>query len=107
MTLVASDVRRPGEPLTAGARPLRSVPARSVPPRPSQAVSGDGPRFRRWLLGSTFYSLTLGYGTPRSFFAVAPDTWPGDQAIGQETGAPFRARLENGAIAVAPRPLRR
>ena len=30
-----------------------------------------------------------------------------DQATGQASGAPFRARLENGAIAVAPRPFRR
>jgi uncharacterized heparinase superfamily protein len=76
MTLVASETRRPGEPLVAGSRPIRSVPA-----RPSAA--GEGREFGRWFLGSSLYSLTLGYGTPRSFFAVAPDSWPGDTAIGQ------------------------
>jgi len=76
MTLVASETRRPGEPLVAGSRPIRSVPA-----RPSTA--GEGREFGRWFLGSSLYSLTLGYGTPRSFFAVAPDAWPGDTASGQ------------------------
>ncbi|MGD9881786.1 MAG: heparinase II/III family protein, partial [Reyranella sp.] len=37
---------------------------------------------RRWLLGSRLYSMTLGYGSPSTFFAVAPDNWPGDPAIG-------------------------
>src|SRR5260370_402247 len=83
MTLVASDMRRSGEPLTAGARPIRSVPARSSPARSAKAVAGEGGKFGRWLLASRLYSLTLGYGTPKSFFAVAPDTWPGDQATGQ------------------------
>ena len=78
MTLVASDMRRPGEPLTAGARPIRSVPN-----RPAKAAAGESGKFGRWLLASRLYSLTLGYGTPKSFFAVAPDTWPGDQATGQ------------------------
>ena len=78
MTLVASDMRRPGEPLTAGARPIRSVPN-----RPAKAAAGESGKFGRWLLASRLYSLTLGYGTPKSFFAVAPDTWPGDQASGQ------------------------
>ena len=77
MTLVASDMRRPGEPLTAGARPIRSVPS-----RPAKVV-GESGKFSRWLFASRLYSLTLGYGTPRSFFAVAPDTWPGDPATGQ------------------------
>jgi uncharacterized heparinase superfamily protein len=83
MTLVASDMRRPGEPLTAGARPIRSVPARSSPARSAKAVAGESGKFGRWLLASRLYSLTLGYGTPKSFFAVAPDTWPGDSATGQ------------------------
>ena len=78
MTLVASETRRPGEPLVAGSRPIRSVPARS-----SGAKSEEGRTFGRWLLGSALYSLTLGYGTPRSFFAVAADNWPGDSALGQ------------------------
>ena len=45
----------------------------------------------RWLLGSSIYALTLGRRAPRSFFAVAPDQWPGDPAAGQ--------RLLNGAFA--------
>jgi hypothetical protein len=83
MTLVASDMRRPGEPLTAGARPLRSVPSRQSPARSAKSAAGESGKFRRWLLASRLYSLTLGYGTPESFFAVAPDTWPGDLATGQ------------------------
>ncbi len=78
MTFVARDIRRPGDPLVAGARPIRSVPARTA-----KAAGGESRQFGRWLLGSRLYSLTLGYGTPRSFFAVAPDSWPGDSAIGQ------------------------
>lgn len=62
----------------AGTRPIRSVPA-----RPSGAAGGEGRRFGRWFLGSALYSLTLGYGTPRSFFAVAADNWPGDLVLGQ------------------------
>ena len=37
----------------------------------------------RWFLGSSIYALSLGRGMPRSFFAVAPDNWPGDPAAGQ------------------------
>src|SRR5260370_12994635 len=80
MTLVASDMRRSGEPLTAGARPIRSVPARSSPARSAKAAAGEGGKFGRWLLASRLYSLTLGYATPKSFFAVAPDPWPGAPA---------------------------
>jgi uncharacterized heparinase superfamily protein len=105
MTLVASDARRPGEPLTAGARPPRSGPFRSVRLRsgsahaPKPAV-GERRQFGRWLLGSRLYSLTLGYGTPRSFFAVAPDTWPGDPAVGQRLLAgELLARGSAGAVA--------
>jgi len=75
MTLVASDVRRSGQPLVAGARPPRSNPAR--------AIAGQGRGLGPWLLESGLYSLTLGYRSPRSFFAVAPDSWPGDPAAGQ------------------------
>ena len=75
-------MRRSGEPLTAGARPIRSVPSRPSSTRSSKAAPGEGGKFGRWLLASRLYSLTLGYGTPKSFFAVAPDTWPGDPAIG-------------------------
>jgi uncharacterized heparinase superfamily protein len=35
------------------------------------------------MLGSPLYSLTLGHRSPKSFFAVAPDPWPGDPALGQ------------------------
>jgi uncharacterized heparinase superfamily protein len=77
MTLVA-DTRRPGEPLVSGARPIRSVPT-----RPSAAAKGERRAFGRWLLGSSLYSLTLGQATPRSFFAVAADSWPGDPVLGQ------------------------
>jgi len=95
MTLVASDVRRPGEPLVAGTRPPRSVPA-----RPSKASGGDSRGFGRWLLESGLYSLTLGYGSPRSFFAVAPDSWPGDSAAGQRLMAgELLARGSAGAVA--------
>jgi len=81
MTLVASDARRSGEPLVAGPRPTRSFFSRAL------AVSGSalGQRlsFGRWLLGSPLYSLTVGYGAPRSFFAVSPDPWPGDSTKGR------------------------
>ena len=61
MTLVASETRRPGEPLVPGSRPIRSVPARS------SGASAEGREFGRWFLGSALYSLTLGYGSSRSF----------------------------------------
>jgi len=38
--------------------------------------------FGRWLLGSAFYALSLGRRSPKSFFAVAPDPWPGDAVVG-------------------------
>lgn len=57
MTLVATD-----------SRPIRSTAARMAAPRPSLA---------EWLLRSPLYALTLGYRTPKSFFAVSPDSWPG------------------------------
>ncbi|MFO1085167.1 MAG: heparinase II/III family protein [Reyranellaceae bacterium] len=100
MTLVASDVRRPGDPLVAGERPLRSAPpvrrAKASPEAPA-----DEPRaFRRWLLGSRLYSMTLGYGSPSTFFAVAPDNWPGDPAIGHRLLAgELQARGHVGSVA--------
>jgi uncharacterized heparinase superfamily protein len=95
MTLVASDVRRPGEPLVAGTRTPRSVPA-----RPIKAKGGENRGFGRWLLESGLYSLTLGYSSPRSFFAVAPDSWPGDPAIGQRLiMGELLARGSAGAVA--------
>lgn len=93
MTLVASETRRPGEPLVPGARPIRSVPARS------SGASAEGRAFGRWFLGSALYSLTLGYGSPRSFFAVAPDSWPGDTALGQRLlGGEFAAHGSAGPV---------
>ena len=74
MTLVASDTRRGGDGLVAGARPPRS--ADSTP-------AGNSRRLVRWLLAQPLYSLTLGYRAPRSFFAVAPDSWPGDATEGR------------------------
>jgi uncharacterized heparinase superfamily protein len=47
------------------------------------ALLAGRPLLGRWLLGSPLYSLTVGYGTPRSFFAVSPDPWPGDTARGR------------------------
>src|SRR5262245_61671312 len=79
MTLVASDMRRTAAPLVAGARPVRSTPPHAA----KKPATADSRTWRRWLLASRFYSLTLGYGSPRSFFAVAPDAWPGNAAIGQ------------------------
>jgi uncharacterized heparinase superfamily protein len=73
MTLVA-DSRRSGDPLVAGSRPVRSTLAEPGTPVPLP--------FGRWLLGSPFYSLTLGRRSPRTFFAVAPDPWPGDSVVG-------------------------
>jgi uncharacterized heparinase superfamily protein len=94
MTLVASDARRPGEPMPAARRA-------ATDPRPVRAPVrrlGHGPA--HWLLESGLYSLTLGYGSPRSFFAVAPDPWPGDPALGQRLIAgEFLARGNAGAVA--------
>ena len=82
MTLVASE-RRPGEPLVPGARPIRSVQARPTAKSAAKSTAKQSRRFGRWFLGSSLYSLTLGYNSPQSFFAVAPDGWPGDPALGQ------------------------
>ncbi|HYI04086.1 MAG TPA: hypothetical protein VD858_04315, partial [Reyranella sp.] len=79
----------------AGTRPSRSVPA-----RPAKAARGESRGFGRWLLESGLYSLTLGYASPRSFFAVAPDSWPGDPAIGQRLMlGELLARGSAGAVA--------
>jgi uncharacterized heparinase superfamily protein len=96
MTLVASDMRRPGEPFVAGARPVRSTPGRPPP----KATARESRKWGRWLLGSRLYSLTLGYGTPKSFFAVAPDSWPGDPVTGQRLlMGELLARGSAGAVA--------
>jgi uncharacterized heparinase superfamily protein len=66
MTLIASD-----------SRPIRSALARAP-------GAGDANHsFGRWLLASPLYALTLSHRRPRSFFAVAPDTWPGDGVQGR------------------------
>jgi uncharacterized heparinase superfamily protein len=55
----------------------------------------------RWLLGSSIYALTLGQRVPRSFFAVAPDQWPGDAAAGQRLlHGEFAAHGTLGAVAL-------
>lgn len=90
-------MRRPGEPLTAGTRAPRS-PAGG--PTKTRSRKADGRGFGLWLLESSLYSLTLGYATPRSFFAVAPDSWPGDAAIGQRLiMGELLARGSAGAVA--------
>ena len=96
MTLVASDMRRTAAPLVAGARPVRSTPPHAA----KKPATADSRTWRRWLLASRLYSLTLGYGSPRSFFAVAPDAWPGNAAIGQRLLlGEFLARGAAGAVA--------
>ena len=74
MTLVASDTRRGGDGLAAGPRPIRSA---------DNDLAGTPRRVGRWLLGQPLYSLTLGFRAPQSFFAVAPDSWPGDGTEGR------------------------
>lgn len=83
MTLVASDTRRPGESLVPGARPIRSVQGRPTAKSAAKSAVKESRRVGRWFLGSSLYSLTLGYNAPQSFFAVAPDGWLGDPALGQ------------------------
>jgi uncharacterized heparinase superfamily protein len=76
MTFVASGPRL-GNSVVADPRPTRPALARPV------ADESALRPFKRWLLSSGFYSLTLGHRGPKSFFAVAPDPWPGDAANGQ------------------------
>ena len=96
MTLVATDARRSGEPLVAGSRPARSTPSHAG--RPAAAPGPRRPLALRFLQ-SGLYSLTLGYASPRSFFAVAPDTWPGDPAIGQRlVGGELLTRYGLGSV---------
>ena len=61
---------------------MRSTPAIRRTKASLEAPTGEPHALRRWLLGSRLYSMTLGYGSPSTFFAVAPDNWPGDPAIG-------------------------
>lgn len=58
MTLVATD-----------SRPIRSAAAKPASTRQPLSL---------WLLRSPLYALTLGYRTPKSFFALSPDSWPGN-----------------------------
>ena len=83
--------------MVPGARTIRSVPVR---PSAQKSATAERQRLGRWLLGSALYSLTLGYGTPRSFFAVAPDTWPGDPALGQRLlmAGEFTAAGSSGTV---------
>ena len=94
MTLVASDNPRSGEPLVADSRPTRSTAAQA--PGLADTLS----RIARAIMGAPYHLLTLGHGTPGTFFAIAPDSWPGDAVSGQRllAGA-FVAAGESGAIA--------
>ncbi|WP_210328692.1 hypothetical protein, partial [Campylobacter sp. 2018MI34] len=60
--------------MTAGSRPISSSTAQPIPP--------ERLPFSGWLLRSGLYSMTLGGRSPRTFFAVAPDSWPGDAVVG-------------------------
>jgi len=98
----------------AGTRPTRSTPARPTSARPTSARSstarsilaraarvatGDRRPLVLRFLQSSLYSLTLGYVSPRSFFAVAPDTWPGDPALGQRlVGGELLTRSGVGSV---------
>lgn len=48
----------------------------------AQPASPERLPFGGWLMGAALYSLTLGRRSPHSFFAVAPDPWPGDAVVG-------------------------
>jgi uncharacterized heparinase superfamily protein len=79
----------------AGSRPIRSSSAQA---------DGFTDRLVRWgrtLVVAPVHLLALGHGTPGSFFAVAPDPWPGDAVSGQRllSGA-FAAGGETGSIAL-------
>ena len=77
--------------MVAGSRPIRSSTAQPVP--------AERLPFSGWLLGSALYSLTLGRRSPRSFFAVAPDPWPGDAVVGMRLVAgELMAHGEVGAV---------
>lgn len=77
----------------AGSRPIRSS---------ATQAPGLTDKLARWghtLVMAPFHLLALGHGTPGSFFAVAPDPWPGDAVSGQRllSGA-FAAGGETGSI---------
>jgi uncharacterized heparinase superfamily protein len=95
MTFVASGPRL-RSPVVADSRPTRPALARPV------ADESTLRPFKRWLLSSGLYSLTLGHRAPRSFFAVAPDPWPGDAANGLRIlGGEFAAHGKVGPIGTA------
>jgi uncharacterized heparinase superfamily protein len=77
--------------MVAGSRPIRSSTAQPVP--------AERLPFSGWLLGSGLYSLTLGQRSPRTFFAVAPDPWPGDPVVGMRLVAgELMAHSQIGAV---------
>ena len=77
--------------MVAGSRPIRSSTAQPVP--------AERLPFSGWLLGSGLYSLTLGQRSPRTFFAVAPDSWPGDPVVGMRLVAgELMAHSQIGAV---------
>ncbi|MFO1162355.1 MAG: heparinase II/III family protein [Reyranellaceae bacterium] len=85
--------------MVAGDRPLRSTPDRRVKAS-IEAPADENRAVPRWLFGSRLYSMTLGYGSPSTFFAVAPDNWPGDPPIGHRLLAgELQARGHVGAVA--------
>lgn len=69
----------------AGSRPVRST---------ATQAPGLTDKLTRWgqaVVAAPLHLMTLGHRTPGSFFAVAPDSWPGDAVSGQ--------RLLSGALA--------
>jgi uncharacterized heparinase superfamily protein len=77
MTLVASENRQAGEPLTAGSRPATSL-ALQIP-----GLTDVFARVAQSFANVPFRLATLGHGMPGTFFAVAADSWPGDAVSGQ------------------------
>ncbi|SJZ91891.1 Uncharacterized conserved protein, heparinase superfamily [Enhydrobacter aerosaccus] len=77
----------------AGSRPVRSSAAQAP------GLTDKLARWGRTLLASPLRLLTLGHRTPGSFFAVAPDGWPGNAVAGQRLlSGSFLAFGESGPI---------
>ena len=78
----------------AGTRPLRSAAAQAP---------GLTDKLARWgqsALTAPLHLLSLGHRVPRSFFAVAPDTWPGNAVSGQRLLAGSLAACgDSGSVA--------
>lgn len=78
----------------AGSRPVRST---------ATQAPGLTDRLAQWgqtLVSTPLHLLTVGQRTPGSFFAVAPDSWPGDAVSGQRLLAGSLAACgEVGSIA--------